>query len=272
MITIVFIAVLLLTIQITNTKNDTKANEDILEFNKKDSMIIFICFMSSFVLNKILELKAFKNYFWVIIGISFMVYLMILIIVNNNREKLIKKKQEQIIKIYQALIDILGKVDTENIDFTNTPFEYEEDKKLHTVCNIKLDTSLQGGRFNDNTITLSQYSINKFFPELQWTSIVDYPKRELTFKGLPKPPNIAKFPGSDYRPTGWIPLGLSGEGEVGWNMGDPKKSDMGSSSYINEEGKIPDYVKLPSAPQCLTLGSTGGGKSIWIYQEVEIND
>lgn len=267
MLTLSFIIILLITIQITNIKKSTKANEDILEFARVDSLIIFSCFMSTFLINFIIN-KVFVNYYWRSILIISFFYLMILLIVNNNREILIKNKQDQIIKVYQSLADIIGKIEIENIDFVNTPFQFEEDHDLSVVNKIVLDTSLQGGRFNDNTITLAQYSINKFFPELQWISAVDFPKRELVFKGLQKPPDIAKYPGSDYRPTSFIPLGLSGEGEVCWNVGDPK--DVGMSSYVLDNGEVAKTVKMPSAPQCLTLGSTGGGKAIWVNQKVEI--
>lgn len=269
MIVFSFFIALMVTTKITNQKNGASTNEEILEFERRDSLIILICMLSSFAINWIAN-AFFKSYYWVIFAVSSGLFLMILIIVNINRETLIKRKHDQIVKVFQALADILGRVEVEDIDFNDVPFSLEEDRKTGSINKITIDTSVPGGRFNDNTVILAQYSINKFFPDLQWTSLVDYPKRELTFKGLPKPPSIAKFPGSDYRPTGWIPLGLSGAGEIGWNIADPKDQDMGASSYVSEEGKVPEAVKMPSAPQCLTLGSTGGGKSIWVGQKVQI--
>lgn len=267
MSTFILVIILMLTVQLTNHKNAVKLNEELLRFDKKDSLIIFLCFLSSFIVNKIAKNYDFKKY-WLIIGISAFVYTMVLVIVNINREQLIKRKQDQIIRVYQALVDIFGKVDIQNINYENLPFQIEEDPKLKTVSKIIIDMSLPEGRFNENSITLAQYSINKYFPELQWISNADYPKRELVFKGLPKPPKIAMFPGSDYRPASWIPLGLSGEGEVGWNIGDPK--DLGMSSYITEDGKVAKDVTMPSAPQAMCLGSTGGGKAIYIDQLIEI--
>lgn len=268
MATLGFIVVLVVTVQMTNLKNNEKGPES-LEFTFKGSLVTFFCFLSSFFVSWFAK-KFFTKYYWLIIAISSFIYLMVLMIVNYTRELEIKKKHEEILRLYQALSDVLGNVDVANIDFSQVPFQYEIDSKTHEVNFIKLDTSMQGGKFNENSITLAQYSINKFFPESQWISKMDYPKRELIFKGLPKPPKVAMFPGSDYRPTSWIPLGLSGEGEIGWNMGDPKKSDMGISSFINEDGVSPGYVDLPSAPQCLVLGSTGGGKSIYVNQIVHI--
>lgn len=261
-----FLLALLVTIQITNVKNGSKGSEDSLQFTRKDSLIIVIAMISSFVFDEIFK-RLPDLYVYCYVGTT-MVYFLLFIVVNANREKVIKNRHDQIFKIYQACADILGRIDAEKIDYDNIPFELDEDDKTGSICMIKFDTSIPGGKFNDNTIILAQYSINKFFPDFQWTSIVDYPKREVTFKGLPKPPDIAMYPGSDYRPTGWIPLGLTGEGEIGWNLSGPK--DVGHSSYITEEGKVAETVEMPSAPQCLTLGSTGGGKAVWLEQEVEV--
>lgn len=271
MIIISFFIILTITVQVTNKKNSASPSDDILEFERKDSLVILIFIILSVIIDRVAS-SFLKDYYYIILFVSSGVFLMVMIIVNINREALIKKKHDQIIKVFQALADVLGRVNVADIDFNEIPFELEEDKESGTndICKISIDTSTPGGRFNENTITLTQYSINKFFPELQWVSIIDYPKRLLTFKGLPKPPDIAKYPGSDYRPTGWIPLGLSGAGEVGWNIADPNMSQMGTSSYITDDGKIPESVDMPSAPQCLTLGSTGGGKSIFIMQIVDI--
>ena len=103
------------------------------------------------------------------------------------------------------------------------------------------------------------------------------------------------WPGTDYRPADWIPLGVSGMGEVGWNLGNPK--DLGHSSYINKfpmgdsleksqnanhkpkDGfKLPNgswiagTVESPSAPQAMTIGSSGGGKSVSLNQLVLVRD
>lgn len=267
----IFLFILALTTYATNVKNGAgkKANEEILEFKRSDSLIILGCMLATIPLDWLI--KTFFNDFYLVgslVSAGFL--LMILIIVNIHRETLIKRKHDQIVNAFQALADVFGRVNIEDIDFNDVPFALEEDPKTGNINKITIDMSIPGGRFNENTITLAQYSVNKFFPELQWTSIVDHPKRELTFKGLPKPPDIAKYPGSDYRPTGWIPLGLSGAGEVGWNIADPKKDQMGTSSYIDDEGHVPNAVDMPSAPQCLTLGSTGGGKSIWVGQKVQV--
>lgn len=262
-----FILILLITVNIVNKKNNTKANDEILTFSRSDSLIIFGCFALSILIDVVIR-PLLPDIYMIIAGIGGAVFLAVLMIVNMNREKQIQKKHDEIIKIFQALSGILGKVKVEDIDFINPPFKYEFDPKSGNLNKIVVDTSIEGAKISDVTVEYAQIDVQKYFPECQWVSKLDAPNRELTFTGLPKPPKVAIFPGSDYRPTGWIPLGLSGAGEVGWNLADPK--DVGISSYIDEDGKNPETVKIPSAPQCMTLGSTGGGKSIWVGQIVSI--
>ena len=49
-------------------------------------------------------------------------------IVNLHREQKIQRTHEEIIKIYQSLQDILGRIEIEEIDFENVPFQYEIDQ------------------------------------------------------------------------------------------------------------------------------------------------
>ena len=174
MVTFVFFLVLLITIQITNKKNDAKASNDVLEFERSDSFIIFLCFISSLIGNIILKnLKLKVTNYLVILFIFGFIYAMILIIVNNNREKIIKEKHDRILNVYQALTDILGKFDPSEINFEETPFSIEEDPKTHLLNKITIDTSiLPSNKFNDNTVILSQYSINKFFQTISVIKII----------------------------------------------------------------------------------------------------
>jgi hypothetical protein len=270
MIVALFVLALLLTVTITNKKNEAAPTDNTLEFGRSDSLVIFLCFVSSILFQILLpKIPLFQGRMLLVSLVVGAVYLMVLIIVNNNREKKIQHEHDQIIKLYQSMADIFGAVGVEDIDFANTPFKFEEDRKIHVVNSIVIDTSVPGLKINDNSIIYTQYSLNKYFPELQWTSEHDAPNRQLIYKGLPKPPSIANFPGSDYRPAGWIPLGLGGGNvEICWNLADQK--EMGFSSYISEDGEHAETLRLPSAPQCLTLGSTGGGKAIWVDQMVDV--
>ena len=125
---------------------------------------------------------------------------------RSNREHKIKQKHEQILKVFQSLVDIFGNIPAEDIDFSNVPFKFKDDAKLHTINEIVIDTAVPGLKINDNSIIYAQYSLNKYFPELQWTSEHDAPNRQLIYRGLPKPPSLAKWVGSDYKPSGWSVL------------------------------------------------------------------
>lgn len=128
MIIVGFVVILLITGLITNKKNEAKPTDETLEFTRKDSLIIFVSFLSSILVDK-LTTKFFNEHYTIVAIVSLFIYLLVLILVNANREKFIKYKQDQIIKVFQALSDIFGRVKPEEIDFSNIPFQLEEDKE-----------------------------------------------------------------------------------------------------------------------------------------------
>ena len=261
MIIAIFVLVLIATVSITNKKNEAAPTDEMLEFERSDSMIIFVCMLSSIALQFVLPHLLSRSHMLIATGIIASIYMCILIIVNMNREHKIKQKHEQILKVFQSLVDIFGNIPAEDIDFSNVPFKFKDDAKLYTINEIVIDTAVPGLKINDNSIIYAQYSLNKYFPELQWTSEHDAPNRQLIYRGLPKPPSLAKWVGSDYRPSGWIPVGLAGgNAEVCLNIADQK--DPGQSRYINDDGLQATTLKMPSAPQVMCLGSTGGGLSL----------
>ena len=268
MIVFLFIIVLSASIMITNKKNEAGHGEETLIFNNVDSLIIFSCFISSFIFNFIVN-KWFYQSHLILWGVSIIIYGLILYFVNVHREEEIQKKHEDIAIVYELLENCLGRIDKENFDYSDVPFVIEYDKKTKNISKIIVDTS-QDGKFNDNTIILSQQSLAKMFPKFQWVYSVDYQKRELLFEALPEPPKKYDYPGSNYRPVGWIPLGIGRYGEIGWNFGKPSSKEMGISEFQFENGDAPETVDMPSAYQCLCLGSTGGGKSIFVDQYVEV--
>jgi hypothetical protein len=208
------------------------------------------------------NIDIINQYYWFTLLGYFVICFSVTLIVNKIREKQIKEEHEQIALIFESLSKILGK--TKEIDFNNLPFTYETNKdKINKIVIDMKDPD----KFPDAVVTSSVFSLNKFFPYYQWISSVDFPKRECIFIGQQLPPDIAMWPGSDLRPAGWIPLGVAGNGEAGWNLSNP--DDIGCSSYIRD-GKKVGTVKSSSAPQGLCVGSTGGGKSIWVEQEVQI--
>lgn len=273
MIIAAFLMSLVVTTMMTNKKNDTATTDESLEFNTASSVQIFLCMVSSFLFQWISSLFS-GNFRTVFALVMFGVYLCLMMVINITREKRLKERQDQIIRVYEALSDIFGRISREDMDFGKTPFSFEMDKKSGLINIITIDMASQDAKINDNSIIYAQYSLNKFFPEFDWISDLDAPNRQLKYQGIPKPPKMAKFPATDYRPSGWIPLGVAGSAdgvvEVGWNISDPK--DLGQSMYFDEEGHQAGTLELPSAPQCMTLGSTGGGKAIYVDQEIEILD
>lgn len=290
MLIVSYLIALVATTVMINKKNNDNSQESLV-FEKNDSIIILLLLLSALFVDIIVS--KFVKLSWQIFVVGLIFYFFAFIVLNARREIIIKNRQDQIIKIYEALKDIFGKVNREDIDFGNVPFKFEIDKATKTVNYIKIDTSQDGLKSDESSITYAQLTINKFFTQFQWINTFSLQERELIFKGLPKPPRIAMWPGTDYRPADWIPLGVSGMGEIGWNLGDPK--DLGHSSYVNkfpmgdslEKSRSPKHepkdgfklpngswvagtVETPSAPQSMTVGSSGGGKSIVKDQKVII--
>ena len=129
-----FLLALLITVQVINVKNGSKGSEDNLQFSRKDSLVIFFCFISSFLFDFIFKKYLPNIYIFAVLFIT-AVYFLLFTIVNFNREKDIKNKHDQILKIYQACADIFGRVDSENIDYDNIPFELEKDDKTGQRAN-----------------------------------------------------------------------------------------------------------------------------------------
>lgn len=270
MFTLFFLFVLVFFIQYTNKKNGEENDGESMVFEFKDSLIILGVFLFSFLLNFI-----FKNFlphiYLLAAGISILPDFIIVSLVNTHRERSIQKRHEMIDDVYKALADIMGHVDTQDIDYSNVPFQWKYSDKKQSIEEIIIDTSAEGLRIDDNTITTSTYSLNKFLGTFQWLGSENPQERELTFRGLPKAPDIAKFPGSDYHSSTYYPIGVSGKGEVGWyKTKDPK--GIGFSNYRNEDGIQVDSEKMATSPQMLVGGSTGGGKAVWVDQLIEIKD
>lgn len=258
-----YFIILCATITITNKQNEVNASDEVLEFTRNDSLIIVLVGLVVFILELIVP-NFLSDFYLPILVITSLAEAMIFVIVNKNRDMQIKKQHEQINKVYEALGKLIIKP-KDGIDYNNIPFVTEEENG--NINLIKIDMQ-DPDRFNDNYIMQAVYSLNKFFPEFQWVPSVDFPQRTCVFEGQQLPPSIAMFPGTDLRPSGWIPLGLGGSGEVGWNLSNPK--DKGESLYTYEDGTRAGIINMPSAPQALCLGSTGGGKSIVLTQTVQI--
>jgi len=271
MFTLAFIILLSIVTVVNNKQKEiSDDNEASFKFDDTSIAIISSCLGVGIILDISVK-KYLKEYYFIIFGGYMFISLILLSIANYLRITSIEKEREEIEQIFQIL-DSLIKTRGVDIDFNNIPFTVEYNKGNKKQIDKIIVTMENPERFTDNAITQAVYNLNKFLPYRQWVSEPDFPERVCTFIGNKLPPALANYPGSDLRPWNWIPLGLGGNGELGWNLG-AKEEDMGKSMYVySDTGLSADTVEVSKAPQCLTVGATGGGKSVWVNQIVDILD
>lgn len=231
-------------------------------YSKRDSLII-AGFLLAGILFQILPLKGHKI-FWVLLGMYAFAILLTMVILATFKKIIITKQREELQQVFDVLEPVLPK-NTE-LDMNNPPFKLGYEK---TQIN-RITISINPNTFKETVATNLCLSLNKYLPNYEWVNEFDFAARECAFVGTPLPPGIAKYKGSWLRPTEFIPIGLSGLGEVGWTINSIKNT--GRSNYVYDDGKVAKTVDTPSAPQALCVGSTGGGKAIYINQMVELKD
>lgn len=264
-----FALILSVLIILNNKMKDVSSeNNDSYQFDRNSVLIILGLFLLGLVLNFVM--KAFPSKYFIVLGVYSVVCAAGIIIANQLRIQRIEERREDIREVYKALNKIFKVKPDEELDMNNIPFEIEyskEDPKKISLIKIEIDNP---DYFTDHILTDAVNRLNKFFNYYQWLQQVDFPDRTCMFIGQKKPPRLALFPGSDLRPWNWIPLGVGSNGEVGWNLG-AKKNSMGKSLFKYEDtGELAGTTDISKAPQCLTLGSTGGGKAIAIDEIVEV--
>ena len=229
-------------------------------YSKQNSVLL----VSTFLIGIVLQLLPIKetDFYWIIVGIYAFSILTIMIILATIKKVIITKQREELQQVFDVLEPVLPK-NTE-LDMNNPPFKLGYEK---TKIN-KITIVINPNTFKETVATNLCLSLNKFLPNYEWVNEFDFAARECSFVGTPLPPRVAKYKGSWLRPTEFIPLGLSGLGEVSWTINSVKET--GRSNYVYEDGKIAKTVDTPSAPQALCVGSTGGGKSIYVNQTVEV--
>ena len=254
---LVFFLVLGMTTYMTNKTNDTESNSEFLHWSKKDILII----ASTFGIGVLFECLKFIPIFF--LAVYFVGTLIALVYVNKSREQYIIQYKKQIEQISESVAKLTN---IKELDFNDLPFDIFKsgDKINKIVVHMK-----EPGKFNDGNCSNAVYSLKRYFPYFDWKYSNDFPKQICTFEGMPLPPSIAMWPGSDTRSSGSFPFGLAGSGEVLWNVG--KDKNMGWSEYVYEDGTragTNEEIAGTSAPQMMVIGSTGGGKSIWVDQEI----
>lgn len=185
----------------------------------------------------------------------------IFMVIVNKIEQQRRKADEQIIsQIFECLKPVLPpKLE---LDFKDLPFEYVIKNNQLTSVTMNIDAM---ERFTGNKPSQVTYALNKYFPYVKWVVELDFPAQRCDFISEPLPPDIAKWPGSDMRNSSWIPIGVNGKSELGWNL-KGGRSDLGASSFSPD---LPT-LDIPSAPQLICVGATGGGKAIWTGQVVNV--
>lgn len=220
-------------------------------YSKRDSLII----MGILGLGIILQLIKLKGkIFWIAVGIYAFVILLTMVILATIKKIIVEKQREELTQVFDVLAPVLPK-NTE-LDFNNPPFRLGYEK--HQINRITID--INPNTFKETVAVNLCLSLNKYLPNYEWVNEFDFAARECIFVGTPLPPAVAKYKGSWLRPAEFIPIGLSGLGEVSWNINSFK--DAGKSNYIYDDGKIAKTVDTPSAPQALCVGSPLGLNTI----------
>lgn len=250
----IFLVVLGLTTLFTNKQNQVESNYEFLKWTKKDITIISIT-IGVAILFQALD-KILPKFFLLVYLIG---ALIALVLVNKFREQYIQEYKQQLGYIIESITSLCT---VKEIDYNDLPFKIEKDGDLINKITVQMKSP---SKFNDGNCTNTVYSLKRYFPYYDWKYTCDFPKQECVFEGQKLPPAVAKWPGDDLRKSNFIPLGVSGDGEVGWPL---TKKNYGESSYVFEDGSRAGTAKMPSAPQTLVVGSTGGGKSVWVDQEM----
>ena len=265
---LIFILAFSFVTSINNKINKVSSdNQDSYSFDKKGSLVFIGFFILAIILNKVITYEKYERVMLISLGIYFLIVVFVTIIINQIRISKINAKRESIDEIYRVIgteLNLYKNKVKKEFDYNDIPFKLEYEKGELSRIEIEI---IEDSNFADAKVMYAVKKLNDNFTHRRWVSNVDFPERKCTFIGQRLPPKLANYPGSDLRPWNWIPLGLGGNGEIGWNLG-AKNKEMGRSQFVYENGEIAKNVDTPRAPQAMTLGATGGGKAIWIDQDI----
>lgn len=269
MFILAFIVILCILMMINNkVKHIASDNNDSYEFDRNSVFILLGLLLLGVSLNFVM--KNFMNQYLIVLGIYCAVSSAGIIVANQLRIQKIEERRADIAEIYEILDKIL-KTKKEDIDYNNVPFKInydKEDRKRIAAIEIVMENF---NDFSDSKITDAVTRLNKHLSHSQWLHKEDKSERKCLFIGRKKPPLLAPFPGSDLRPWNWIPLGIGSNGEVGWNLSVKDDRTMGKSLFRFEDtGQVAGTTKVAKIPQSLTLGSTGGGKAVFVDEVVKV--
>ena len=251
---IIIFFVVLAIMQFTTNKILKLSNENKISYSysKRDGLIIFGFLVAGIIMQLVLKVKG--KTFLIVAGIYALAIVFTMIILATMKKVIVEKQKDEMKKIFDVLGPVLPK--NEEFDLNNLPFKvsYEGDKVNRVTIEINPNT------FKETVAVNLCLSFNKYLPDYEWVNEFDFAARECAFVGTPLPPHVARYPGSWLRPTEFIPIGLTGLGELAWVINSFKGE--GRSLYVYEDGKKAKTVDSPSAPQALVVGGPLGLNTI----------
>lgn len=262
-----FILIFFLVISISQFVSNKMINlsddsEDAYTFTKKDSLIIVILLVVGIVL-QIVSKMLLTSFYWVAAGIYLFASLILMLIILQTRKTQLLQQREQLQQVYDILQKLVDKKG-EGLDFNNPPFTL--DYKYGNVQRIVVPVDpVALADVKDLTSAMVPYmtQLDNFLPTYKWAFDKHLEQRYIEFIGEDKPPERAKWPGSWLRNFRFMPVGISGKGEVGFMADDYPSSQVGRSLYKNEEGEYLAIDKtLPKQPQALVCGAPLGLNTI----------
>ena len=138
---------------------------------------------------------------------------------------------------------------------------YLLEHKYNTINRI--DVTVDPITFDDKYLPEYLNQLNNFLSTYTWNYELHLEERLVSFVGYDKPPTVARWHGNWLRPTRFFTLGITGKGEIAWMPDKVDKKKLGKSQFLDEMGNpLQADMELPSAPQGLICGATGGGKSV----------
>lgn len=238
------------------TMDVTTDNEENFNYSRQDSLLLIGLFVVAIILQAVNNLII--NYaIWVMLT-YLLVSVSITLTLTTLRKQRIEKTREEITQIYEILHNLVDKKG-KGVDFNNVPFTLEH--KYNTIN--KIDVIVDPITFDDKYLPEYLNQLNNFLSTYTWNYELHLEERKISFVGYDKPPTVARWKGSWLRPTRFFSLGITGKGEFGWLPDKVDKKRLGKSQFLDEMGNpLPADMELPSAPQGLICGATGGGKSV----------
>lgn len=257
---IVYFVVLSLSQQFTNQSlGINNENRYSYSFGKEDGILLALGFIIGVVLT------IFSLFQWyLLLGYTVGLTIVCLIAMNTRKNRVLKIKEETqlIYDILQKFVDKKGK----GLDYNNPPFELKY--KYGTINQI--DVQVDPANFDDKQFPIFLDQLNNFLPTYTWQYELKLEQRLVSFLGKDKPPTFAKWAGSWLQDFRFLPLGISGSGEVGIRLQNISSKKLNKSQFKDSNGdNVPIDTGMSYQPHTLICGTTGSGKSVTV--NVSIN-